>query len=66
NFYSGELSIRFYLKVAIVLIVVVCFFCFYFLVLKIKIEKKVKKGEIILENVLNLGSNVISSESIEE
>lgn len=33
---------------------------------KIKIEKKVKRGEIILENALNLGSNVISSETIEE
>ncbi|MDI6860941.1 MAG: DUF1667 domain-containing protein [Caldisericia bacterium] len=32
---------------------------------KIKITKKVKKGEIILENVLNLGVNLISQETVD-
>ncbi len=32
---------------------------------KIKITKKVKRGEIILENVLNLGANLISQETVE-
>lgn len=32
---------------------------------KIKLTKKVKKGEIILENVLNLGVNLISQETVD-
>jgi|YelNatPaOPRAMG01_1025707.scaffolds.fasta_scaffold11125_3 CxxC motif-containing protein len=32
---------------------------------KIKIDKKVKSGEILIYNILNLGANVISCETIE-
>lgn len=32
---------------------------------KVKIDKKVKRGEIILENILNLGVNLISQESVD-
>lgn len=32
---------------------------------KIKVAKKIKRGEIILENVLNLGVNLISQETVE-
>lgn len=32
---------------------------------KIKINKKVKRGEILLENILNLGVNLISQESVD-
>ncbi|MCX8095462.1 MAG: DUF1667 domain-containing protein [Caldisericia bacterium] len=32
---------------------------------KIKIDKKIRRGEIILENVLNLGVNLVSQETVE-
>ncbi|MGB9749461.1 MAG: DUF1667 domain-containing protein [Caldisericia bacterium] len=32
---------------------------------KVKIDKKVKRGEVIKENILNLGVNLISQETVE-
>ncbi len=32
---------------------------------KVKIDKKVKRGEIIKENILNLGVNLISQETVD-
>lgn len=32
---------------------------------KMKITKKIKRGEIILENVLNLGANLVSQETVD-
>lgn len=47
NFYSGELSIRFYLKVAIVLIVAAGVFSYYFWDLKRQAEKKYQLPKIL-------------------
>jgi hypothetical protein len=47
NFYSGELSIRFYLKVAVVLIVAACIFGYYFWDLKRQPEKKYQLPKIL-------------------